>query len=464
MDNIAPQSGVSRDGNAGPEGSVRGRAWAVVAVDAVLLASLLAGCILWWVVKEVWTFEGRTHVLVWRDWMVAVPVGLGLLHGLIASGMPAGIRARLGLFRSKIVQRFVLVYLALAVLVPLMETLLHRMKIDVRVAPLLLATRENGIVRYHEDLIRDPELLWRFQPGSHVYGADINSLGFREREFQRLKAPGVKRVICLGDSVTAQGRPCYACYLNELLTNAPPDGGRWEAFGLGVYGYSSQQGLRQFETLGRSLQPDVVTVSFGRNDHNLAQATDRIRMACRLPTFAKFLYELLGQRRVGRLILHVVDNRHRWTETGAPGGVRVPPDEFHDNMQTFVAEIRAAGAIPILITAPRRKMPDTYVKEGYARSTLDFEQQHDEYAQIVRDVARETGATLVDMNTLMAGPECDKFFASDAVHFDFYESEGQTPVGGRNQPGLRRFAAELYNGIRSAVTNDRIQAVVEPRL
>ena len=455
MDSIASKSTVSRDGNARSVASVRWRVWTVVAADTALLVSLLALFILWWLVKVEWRSGGRTHVIVWRDWLMAVPAGLGLLHGLAAGGIPAVDRARQGLFRFKGVQRFVLLCVALAVVLPTAESVLHRMKVDVRVAPLLLATRQNGIVRYHEDLIRDPELLWRFQPGSYVYGGHINSLGFREREVARVKAPGVKRVICLGDSVTAQGLPGYASYLNELLTNGPPDGGQWEAFGMGVYGYSSQQGLRLFETLGRSLQPDIVTVSYGRNDHNLAQTSDRVRMACRLPAFARILYRLLGQRHIGRVTLHLFDNRHRWTTAGDESGVRVSPDDFRDNMQTFVSEIRSAGAVPILITAPRRKMPDTYVKEGYARSTLDFERQHDEYAQIVRDVARETGAPLVDMNTLMAGPECDRFFAVDAVHFDFYESEGQLPAGKRDQPGLRRFAAELYGGIRSVVTNER---------
>lgn len=443
--------------------TVRWRVRALLAVDGLLLFSLLVLCAVWWLVKAEWTFLGQTYTLVWRDWLIAVPLGLGLLHGWLVLGPSSGIQIRGGLFRFRGVQRLVLVYVALAVLLPSTESMLHHMKVDVWVAPLLLASRQNGIVKYHEDLIRDPELLWRFQPGSFVYGARINSLGFRERDVEPRKSPGVKRVICLGDSVTAQGIPGYAHYLHDLLTNAPPDGGRWEAFGMGVYGYSSQQGLRLFELQGRSLHPDVVTVSFGRNDHNLAMTTDRVRMACRMPACARLTYEFFANRRIGRLILHLVDNRHRWTAVANADAVRVPPADFRDNLHTLVAEIRSAGAIPILITAPRRKIPESYAILGYAHSAIDFERQHDEYAQIVREVAWNTGATLVDMEVLMAGPECDGYFAADAVHFDFYDSEADEPSGGRDQPGLRRFATELYRGIQSTVTNGRPDCVVAAR-
>lgn len=51
----------------------------------------------------------------------------------------------------------------------------------------------------------------------------------------------------MGDSCTAQGRPPYSDILHELLQRAPPTPETWEALNTGVYGYSSMQGLRQYQ-------------------------------------------------------------------------------------------------------------------------------------------------------------------------------------------------------------------------
>jgi lysophospholipase L1-like esterase len=285
-----------------------------------------------------------------------------------------------------------------------------------------------------------------------VFGGKINSLGFRDREVNREKEKGVRRVICMGDSVTAQGQPCYAQYLHQMLTNAPPDGGKWEAISMGVYGYSSMQGLRSFDLLGKSLKPDVVIVSFGRNDH-VWEIPDRTRLGARLsPTF-RTIYMFLSNRTIGRMFLHVFDVRHQWTATKPKGPqadsreLRLPPEDFRITMRQFVKEIRSCGATPILVTAARRRIPENYVTKGCARTRDEFERQHDEYAQIVRDVAQETDTTLVDLQKLMAGPECDSWFASDAIHLDFYDSEGRIEPWSREQPGLRFVARSMYDAI-----------------
>jgi len=329
------------------------------------------------------------------------------------------------------------------------EHALKRTNVSLHVAPLVLEGRPVGKEHYHKEMLRDPELLWKLEPGSRVFGRQINSLGFREREVAPEKKKGVRRVICMGDSVTAQGQPGYSQFLHELLTNAPPDGGSWEAFNMGVYGYSSLQGLRLFQLRGKALRPDVVTISYGRNDHNLAEVADQVRMAVRLSPFMKGFYEFFSHRLVGEMLLHALDRRHQWSVEGEAAQVRVPPETFRDNMRLFVSEVRSIGATPILVTAPRRQLPDSYVKGGYARTVEEFAKQHDDYAQIVRDVAHETGAPLLDLQRLLAGPECDSYFASDKVHFDAYDREGYIPYGSEKQPGLYRIATEMYAIIKA---------------
>lgn len=421
--------------------------------DILFLTSLLVVWWLWWEVKTTVTFSGHTLALRWNDNRLLIPLAALVIHGLAAYGSEGMDRARrLGIFRYPIVAKLVMLYATFMGTIMIADNLLKKTKVEYQVAPMVLVSKSQGVEHFHRSMLADPDLVWKFEPGSSVYGGKINSLGFRDREVSREKGPGVRRVICMGDSVTAQGQPCYAQYLNQMLTNAPPGGGKWEALSMGVYGYSSMQGLRSFELLGKSLKPDVVIVSFGRNDH-VWEVPDRTRLGARLsPTFRR-IYTLLSKRTVGRLFLHVMDVRHQWTATkpktprADSRELRLPPEDFRLTMRQFVKEIRDCGAKPILVAAARRRIPEDYVSKGCARTRDEFERQHDEYAQIVRDVAKETGATLVDLQKLMAGPECDGWFASDAIHLDFYESEGDMVPWSKEQPGLRFVARTMYNTI-----------------
>lgn len=421
--------------------------------DILFLASLLIVFWLWWEVKTTITLFGHTLPVRWNDNRLLIPLAALALHGVAAYGAEGLDRARrLGIFRFPITARLVMLYVAIMGTIMIADNLLKHTKVEFQVAPLVLVSKNQGVEHFHKSMLADPDLVWKFEPGSSVFGGKINSLGFRDREVSREKAPGVRRVICMGDSVTAQGQPCYAQYLNQMLTNAPPDGGKWEALSMGVYGYSSMQGLRSFELLGKSLKPDVVIVSFGRNDH-VWEVPDRTRLGARLSPGFRSIYTLLSNRTVGRLFLHVMDVRHQWTATKPKVAkadtreLRLPPEDFRLTMRQFVKEIREAGATPILVAAARRRIPEDYVTKGCARTRDEFERQHDEYAQIVRDVAKETDTTLVDLQKLMAGPECDGWFASDAIHLDFYESEGGIEPWSREQPGLRFVARTMYNTI-----------------
>ena len=421
--------------------------------DIIFLLSLLFVWWLWWEIKPTLSIFGHPLALRWNDNRLLIPLAALVIHGVAAYVAEGLDRARLmGVFRFPITVKLVMLYVALMGTVMIADNLLKKTKVEFQVAPMVLVSKNQGVEHFHKSMLADPDLVWKFEPGSSVFGGKINSLGFRDREVSREKGPGVRRVICMGDSVTAQGQPCYAQYLNQMLTNTPPDGGKWEALSMGVYGYSSMQGLRSFELLGKDLKPDVVIVSFGRNDH-VWEVPDRTRLGARLsPTFRR-VYMLLSHRTVGRLFLHAMDVKHQWTATkpkapqADPRELRLPPEDFRLTMRQFVKEIRDCGATPILVAAARRRIPEDYVTKGCARTRDEFERQHDEYAQIVRDVARETGTTLVDLQKLMAGPECDGWFASDHIHLDFYDSEGDLEPWSKEQPGLRFVARSMYNAI-----------------
>ncbi|MCX7010066.1 MAG: SGNH/GDSL hydrolase family protein, partial [Kiritimatiellaeota bacterium] len=96
---------------------------------------------------------------------------------------------------------------------------------------------------------------------------------------------------------------------------------------------------------------------------------------------------------------------------------RVPPDRYARTLKELIEAIRETGAIPLVITAPRRAMHETLVRTGHARNPREAEQAHDRYVKITRSVARETGAELLDLAALFAGAECDALFSKDGIHF-----------------------------------------------
>ncbi|OGF14488.1 MAG: hypothetical protein A2W00_04765 [Candidatus Eisenbacteria bacterium RBG_16_71_46] len=131
--------------------------------------------------------------------------------------------------------------------------------------------------------VRDPRLLYRQRPGfdritgrSRQVRVRVNSLGLRGPERELGRAPGVVRVLALGDSQTwgfdVEEDEAYPQALERLLDAATGAGSPgFEVINAAVPGYSSYHGLVWLqENLGR-FRPDAVTVSFNFNDRLLAE-------------------------------------------------------------------------------------------------------------------------------------------------------------------------------------------------
>lgn len=280
----------------------------------------------------------------------------------------------------------------------------------------------------------DPELRWRFRKGEMYAGRRINSLGYRDREVDPVKAPGARRIICLGDSVTAQGEPGYAELLHERLQADPPTTNAWEAFNMAVYGYSAMQGLRLFQLETRFLEPDVVTVFFGWNDHWIEHATDRTRMARKVSPFWGRLYNKLKTKRLFMLATQLSLGRRVSIKSRAQAGFRVPPAEYVQVLTDLVTEIRAVGARPILLTAPRRTVYPTKIRHPEVSRQINYDEVHDQYAELTRRVARDLEVDWVDLHQIMAAPAYDAVFLRDGIHL--------------TQPGLDIIAEILDRKIR----------------
>jgi HEAT repeat protein/lysophospholipase L1-like esterase len=96
---------------------------------------------------------------------------------------------------------------------------------------------------------------------------DYNHDGLRDREHEVAKPPGVRRLVCLGDSTTAGYRirpeDAYPQLLQDLLDSL---GYSIEVFNVALGGWSTHQELLAYRKLVRKYRPDVVLVGICLND------------------------------------------------------------------------------------------------------------------------------------------------------------------------------------------------------
>jgi len=211
------------------------------------------------------------------------------------------------------------------------------------------------------EFLPDALLFWR--PAADHPGLGTNSRGFRTPEFPARKPAALQRVICLGDSCTwgygVHADQAYPRVLQELL-NRHPRSRVWEVINMGVPGYSSLQGRRLLESEALPLQPDVVTLYFGRNDRRLVRAEGYVpdSQARIIPPWLQSLRALLGRLRSFQILRAAMARLHK--PSGHPPDEDVPrvaPEEFRENIRVMIRAIRRHGARPLLVTSP--VFPDT---------------------------------------------------------------------------------------------------------
>lgn len=106
---------------------------------------------------------------------------------------------------------------------------------------------------------------WTQEDREFVVPVQINRHGLRDIEREYAKAPGVFRVLILGDSfVEAMHVPLDATFPHvlERQLNGGARGGRIEVLGAGVSGYGTASELLYFEREGIRYHPDLVVLAF----------------------------------------------------------------------------------------------------------------------------------------------------------------------------------------------------------
>jgi len=109
-----------------------------------------------------------------------------------------------------------------------------------------------------------------YVPGDYDVRVTTNSVGMRgPREYAPEPAPGVRRVLLLGDSFTfgfgVEDGEVVSAVLEDRL-NAVPGAPRSEVLNLGVSGFGQAEELVTFAARGRAYRPDVVVVLYFDND------------------------------------------------------------------------------------------------------------------------------------------------------------------------------------------------------
>jgi lysophospholipase L1-like esterase len=407
---------------------------------------------LWLFGKMHLALAGISTELIWsKKWLVGwfLLVAFRIFMGVRFATRGA---SGAGLWRRKPYPQIMMSLIMLCSFFGGLEVLLELSGFSANLPPVIFEGKDEQGGRVVPDTLPDPELLWKFKPGSMFHGRVINQLGFREREVNPQKAPGTMRIICMGDSITGQGRPGYAQYLNDMLQANPPAPGSWEAFNIGVHGYCVLQGLVLYDRLGPVLKPDFVTIYFGWNDHWLDATPMSQQMAVRVSTREGRIYEVLKRSRLfSYLVVKLNPSKPLMKPDTTDWVYRVPPEQYREGLKELVRKIRASGATPIVLTAPRRGLTKELTGKNYARSIEQAEAAHDQYVEITREVAAAEKAPLLDLAKILEGPENDSLFARDGIHFDYYSKEGYMTEDPPSQPGLQRIARELYTFI-SALT------------
>jgi len=210
----------------------------------------------------------------------------------------------------------------------------------------------------------DPLLFWKLKPNlpPTVWNQTLvstNEQGLRHPGPIGAKAPGRRRIICLGDSVTfgfrvpfatagqptptREGQP-YPRVLEERLRAAGND---VEVVAMAVPGYSSHQGLAWARRDLHRFEPDLVVIAFGWNDASAMPASDHDAMPVGAPYLAARWLLLRSQAalRIARAL-----RSHDPVAGLSPAlKARVPQERYVANVRDIVREAMRAGATALVL-------------------------------------------------------------------------------------------------------------------
>lgn len=294
----------------------------------------------------------------------------------------------------------------------------------------------------------DPILGFRLDSELLVDGRPLNRAGFRSREFEP-KPEGAFRILALGDSCTfgiisTPGRVLdyipepYPQRLERLAAERVGPG-RVEVLNAGVPGYNSFQGILLLRSKLRGLDPDLVTVRYGWNDHfisgpievtssyrerdgALALAVEDLLLRTALYPFTRRLAFELHALRAGPESQPTLPSE--WTPS-------VPLEDYRRNLRRIVELGREQGARVWLLTSPHAfvtaelqgrhdELPMSVTNLLQFNALPSFERLieiHEAYNDATRAVGAELSVPVVDMDAVYRAHASEPLFLpTDVPH------------------------------------------------
>jgi lysophospholipase L1-like esterase len=308
--------------------------------------------------------------------------------------------------------------------------------------------REEGArVSTHRYLGYYPTPGWEKDDNRH------NSLGYRGLEVTVPKPPGEFRIVCLGGSTTytsvvSDHRLSYPAQLQEHLRAAGFE--NVTVVNAGLYDYTTWEMLINFQFRVLDLEPDLVIVYHGINDiqSRLVWPPEAYRgdnSGARTSQSGIFVPRLLEYSTLARILLiktgfanphstlgrvfisrpgtsYIDDWDTQTTSQTYPSGIftEVTPEEmlaanppiyYRRNLENLIAIAEPRNIGVILATMAYRKVSPQVNNRG--GSPL-FWTAMDEHNQVVREVAAETTAHLLDFASVF--PPDEDLYDKDGIH------------------------------------------------
>lgn len=286
------------------------------------------------------------------------------------------------------------------------------------------------------------------RPGVHEAAgrvATINSLGMRERELGPDRAPGVRRILCVGASSTfglyiERDALTWPARLEGALRAAGHD---VEVLNAGTPSWDVRASQTNLELRLFALRPDVIVVCHTYNDvlgnvdpsYEADSRVEDIGALWRPQRHSALLGWLVGK--LARPDLVLARKRSALSAEGAEAYAR--------NLRRMVRRGREEGAAVVLTTEPTACRPTLLESQLAGVPQLDswfgrlspftYEATYrgmSLYHDVARAVARETSAPLIDLEALM--PDDVRLFRSPIHH----SPAGSDVVAGLVARGLTR--------------------------
>ena len=203
-----------------------------------------------------------------------------------------------------------------------------------------------------ELFVEDPDRLWRLSPTCDKFA--VNEVGLRGWWPEGPAPDGELRILCVGDSCTfgtgVLYEETYGVALAQTLSNSRL-GVPARAVLLALPGYSTYQDLVLLEQYAEELQPDLVVLYCGawndylpawlRTDAEWGEVT-KSGVFSRLAELGKRAIWSSRHRDPAQLVVDYKDG-------GAPPLLRVPLEEYQDNLRSLIRVAAQAGAQPLVV-------------------------------------------------------------------------------------------------------------------